>query len=335
MNWIAAFLHNRKQRVVINNHFSDFCSVSSGIAQGSVIGPLLFILFVNDLGGLFDDPVICKLYADDVKLYSNITFNSSGLNSLQIAVDKLIDWSNNWQLTINISKSNILHIGKNNPHLTYKINNIPLVPSDCVSDLGVLIDSELSFDSHINCLIKKAFQRVAVLFKGFSSGDPKVLTLAYKVYVRPVLEYSSEVWSPYLLKHINAIENIQRHFTRRIANFKMYDYKTRLFILDLESLEERRIKKDLKMYYKIIHGLISLDKNLFFSFSNNLYTRGHNFRLTLPIGSCKFMNSFSNRVVNIWNLLPYETVNASTLALFSSRLSNFNLSGHLVGRALE
>ena len=114
-----------------------------------------------------------------------------------------------------------------------------------------------------------------------------------------------------------------------------HDYKTRLFILDLESLEERRIKKDLKMYYKILHGLISLDKNLFFSLSNNLYTRGHNCRITVPIGSCKFKNSFSNRVVSIWNLLPYDTVNASSLASFSSRLNNFNLSGHLVGRALE
>ena len=108
-----------------------------------------------------------------------------------------------------------------------------------------------------------------------------------------------------------------------------------MFILDLESLEERRLKKDLKMYYKIIHGLISLEKKLFFSFSNNLYTRGHNYKIIVPVGSCKFLNSFSNRVVNIWNLLPYETVNASSLASFSSRLSNFNLSGHLLGLTSE
>ena len=178
------------------------------------------------------------------------------------------------------------------------------------------------------------YQRIAVLFKGFSSGDPKVLTLAYKVYVRPVLEYCSEVWSPFLLKHINAIENVQRHFTRRLANFKMYDYNTRLFILDLESLEERRIKKDLKMYYKIMNGLVSLDKQVFFKFSNNLFTRGHNCRLILPVGSCRYLNSFSNRVIKIWNLLPYETVNATSLGSFSARLNNFNFGSHLVGRAL-
>ena len=334
LNWIAAFLHGRKQRVVVNNHFSDFCNVSSGIAQGSVIGPLLFILFVNDLGFLFDSPVVCKLYADDVKLYSNITIDSSVPNPLQNAVDNLITWSNKWQLTINISKSNILHIGKNNPHFIYNINNIPLEPSDHVSDLGVTMDSGLSFDLHISHQTKKAYQRIAVLFKGFSSGDPKFLTLAYKVYVRPVLEYCSEVWSPFLLKHINAIENVQRHFTRRLANFKMYDYNTRLFILDLESLEERRIKKDLKMYYKIMNGLVSLDKQVFFKFSNNLFTRGHNCRLILPVGTCRYLNSFSNRVIKIWNLLPYETVNATSLGSFSARLNNFNFGSHLVGRAL-
>ena len=85
---------------------------------------------------------------------------------------------------------------------------------------------------------------------------------------------------------MNAIENVQRHFTRRITNFKMYNNKTRLFILDLESLQARRVKKDLKMYYKIINGLISLDNKLFFSFSNNLYTRGHYYcRITYLLGN--------------------------------------------------
>ena len=208
------------------------------------------------------------------------------------------------------------------------------MPSDCVTDLGVTIDRELNFDQHICQLTKKAYQRIAVLFKGFSSGDPKVLTLAYKVYVRPVLEYCSEVWSPYLLKHINAIENVQRHFTRRLFNLNMYDYKTRLFILDLESLEERRIKKDLKMYYKIINGSVSLDKHLFFKFSTNLITRGHNCRLSLLIRSSRFLNNFSNRVINIWNLLPFETVNASSISSFSAGLNNFNFGSYLVGRAL-
>jgi hypothetical protein len=267
-------------------------------------------------------------------LYSNITIDSSGSNPLQNAVDNLIVWSKNWQLTINISKSNILHIGKNNPHFIYNINKIPLVPSVCVTDLGVTRDGELSFDQHICQLTRTAYQRIAVVFNGFSSGDPKVLPLAYKVYVKPVLEYCSEVWSPYLLKHINAIENVQRHFTRRLFNHKMYDYKTRLFILDLESLEERRIKKDLKMYYKIINGSVSLDKHLFFKFSNNLITRGHNCRLSLPIGSSRFLNIFSNRVISIWNLLPFETVNASSISSFSSRLNNFNFGSYLAGRAL-
>ena len=114
----------------------------------------------------------------------------------------------------------------------------------------------------------------------------------------------------------------------------MYDYKTRLFILDLESLEERRIKNDSKMYYKIINGSVSLDKHLFFQFSTNLITRGHNCRLSLPIESSRFLNIYSNKVISIWNLLPFETVNTSSISLSSVWMNNFNFGSYLVGRVL-
>ena len=150
-----------------------------------------------------------------------------------------------------------------------------------LQNLSSKIDDCLKFDVHISCLVKKAHQRLAVLFKGFSSRDPAILTMAYKVYIRPILEYCSEVWSPYLLKHIDEIENIQRYFTRKIPGLSSFNYENRLFILGLDSLEMCRIKRDLKMCFKIFYGFVDLDINSFFKLSDATLTRGHHFIIML------------------------------------------------------
>ena len=139
----------------------------------------------------------------------------------------------------------------------------------------------------------------------------------FKVYVRPILEYCSSVWSPYLIKDIQSIENIQRFFTRKVLYKFDLEYKQRLSVLNLESLEYRRLKTDLVMYYKIIHNLIDLNCEDFFKFSRHSLTRSHNLTLTKPI--CKtnlYLNSFSNRLINVWNKLPIDVVNAPSLPSF-------------------
>ena len=155
-NWISSFLYNRKQRVILNNCSSDFSDVYSGIAQGSVIGPLLYLLYINDLAEIVDSDVKCKLYADDVKLYSCIDFDPAIQNPLANALEKLIAWSDDWQLSVNINKSNVLHIGRKNYNYEYKINNVNISSSKMIRDLGVEIDDCFKFDVHISCLVKKA-----------------------------------------------------------------------------------------------------------------------------------------------------------------------------------
>ena len=115
-----------------------------------------------------------------------------------------------------------------------------------IRDLGVEVDDCLRFDEHIKIKTKRAYQRLGVLFRGFVSKNESLLTMAYKVYIRPLLEYCSEIWSPFLLKDIDAIESVQRYSTRRINRIKTLTYKERLFVLNIGSLDISTMKQNLK-----------------------------------------------------------------------------------------
>jgi len=141
--------------------------------------------------------------------------------------------------------------------------DVQLVTDDVstVCDLGVDVDSSLKFDGHINRIVAKAYSRIGILFRGFFSRDIAFLRKAYTVYVRPILEYASSVWSPHFIKYINSIENVQRHFTKRISSITELPYLERLAVMDLEPLELRRIKTDLTMYFKIYNNLSALSSD--------------------------------------------------------------------------
>ena len=159
--------------------------------------------------------------------------------------------------------------------------------------------------------------------------------MAYKVYIRPILEYCSEVWSPYLLKHIDEIENVQRYFTRKIRGLSSFNYENRLFILGLESLEMRRIKKDCKMCFKIFYGFVDLDINSFFKLSDATLTRGHHFKTVKPLVKSNLgLNSFASRVVDYWNFLPSDIFKVNNVKGFSAKLDCIKLSKFIKGRAL-
>jgi len=145
-----------------------------------------------------------------------------------------------------------------------KILNSP----DVVRDLGITYDCKLSFNVYIDSIVSKAYQRVNLIFRSFYSRDPKILKLAYNTYVRPILEYCTSVWSPFLT--LDRIEGVQRYFTRRVFYKNEFSYNDRLFLLDMEPLKVRRVKADLIMYYKVINVLNDLNPSDFFVFAPNL-----------------------------------------------------------------
>ena len=326
--WIEAFLTNRFQKVKIGSSFSSVCSVTSGVPQGSVLGPLLFNLFINDLVDSLEPNTTAKLFADDLKLYSE--FSNVHPNTLQAQLIEIEKWSKLWQLKISHSKSYILSFGSKDPHSKFFLDGNCIAQSDTVKDLGITIDSDFKFKHHINNITCIANQRSALISRCFLSRSPENLVRAFKVYVRPLLEYASTTWSPSYIAQILQLESVQRTFTKRIPGCHNLSYKERLTRLNLQSLEHRRLIADLVMCFNIVHNFNCLNSADFFIPNPNKSLRGHSLKICVPIvktNTRKFF--FSNRIVPIWNSLPNDLVTSNNPNSFKRRLRNIDLNKFL------
>lgn len=214
--------------------------------------------------------------------------------------------------------------------MRYNIGGITLESCTSVRDLGVTFVPDLTFTLHINNIVAKARQRSALFFKAFVCRDKSFLLLAFKIFIRPMLEYATVVWSPNGVSNIGRIESVQRLFTRRIFGHKHFDYSKRLAILELSTLEARRNTADMIMMFKIIKGEIVLDvpyvHDMFTIAKTNLFTRGHRFKLIKPMHRlAETKNGFHIRAINKWNKLPNIIVNTDSSAMFAALLANYDL----------
>ena len=318
LGWIKAFLSNRMQRVVVNNEVSELKLVISGVPQGSVLGPLLFILFINDLPDNLNS--ICKIFADDTKIYSD-TSNSA---LLQNDLYKLFKWSSDWQLNFNISKCKVMHVGRNNPSLTYFVdtqrsNVLSVVASE--KDLGVIFDKNLYFDEHIYTTVNKANKLIGIIYRSFSYLNVTMLITLYKTLIRPILEYGNCIWSPLFKRQSIILEKVQRRATRLLMELQGLSYADRLLFLKLPTLKYRRTRGDLIQLYKIVHGLDNVDYNSFFRYSQIDFTRGDRYKIYVSGTSTSLRhNYFVSRTVSIWNKLKFETKDSKTINSFKKSI---------------
>ena len=286
---------NRRQTVVLNNSKSTWSEVISGVPQGSVLGPILFMLYINDL----PDVISCalKLFADDTKLYISVDSYSDS-NTIQMDLYELNNWPSSWQMRFNIQKCTVLHLGKKSPRNFYLMFDNE---NKCLStikdireqlDLSVQMDESLRFEKQISNVVQKANGVLASIRRTFKYINKDSFPVLYKSLVRPHLEYCKSIWSPYMVKDIKLIESVQRRATKIVPTLSLSPYEERLKLLDLPTLKYRR-RGDMIIVYKMLNDLIDLDRESIFRMSN-LHTRGHSKKLYKPFSILKFKRNYNN-----------------------------------------
>ena len=330
LKWIQSFLNNRRQRVRVNNETSEWKPVLSGIPQGSILGPILFTLYVNDIPDKLKS--IIAMYADDTKLLSTIT-SDNPKNDLSVDLETLEEWANMFQMKFHPDKCHVMHIGANNPRVDYTMSKEntrhTLEKVSVEKDLGILIDDKLKFSDHINTKVNKANQILGCLKHTFKHITKDILKLLYTSLIRPHLEYGSCVWNPHLKKDQDAIERIQRRATKLVPELRNLSYSERLKALNLPTLKFRRERADLIETYNILTGKHEINKHCrcshcpnkeMFQQSLATTTRGHSMKLQSQKVSGIRYHFLADRVVNNWNKLPEAAVSQPTLQKFKTEI---------------
>ncbi|GBN53651.1 hypothetical protein AVEN_189562-1 [Araneus ventricosus] len=244
IDWLLSYLCKRSLYVYFNNAVSHEFTSTSGVPQGSNLGPLIFIIFINDLTCVFKYSG-CLLFADDLKLFGSIR---SDLDSvvLQRDLDCLFKWHIDNRLHLNIEKCSVLsYTRKAQPLIhVYKINNLVLSRSNTITDLGIIFDSKLDFSQHIDTMVSKTYRRLGFLKRRTREFSSELtLKVLYCAHIRSNLEYCSIIWNPNYRNKIEIIERIQNNFLR----YLLYE-KNGFYLHDISSslLQRNKFCKTLK-----------------------------------------------------------------------------------------
>ncbi len=289
--------------------------------QGSVLGPLLFIIYINDLdSGLSSN--ICK-FADDTKIGREINSEEDSL-SLQVDLDRVLKWSKDWQMQFNADKYKVLRLGNDDRVTRYELDGVVIAKSDCERDLGVMISKNLKQKDQCINVRNKANRTLGFINRSVSNKTPGVVLKLYLALVRPHLDYAVQFWSPYYRMDINSLERVQRRMTKLIPQIRNLSYEERLTKLKLHSLERRRVRGDMIEVYKWMNGHNRGDINRVLKVSTQDRTRNNGYKLD----KFRFRKDlgkywFSNRVVDLWNQLPRNIVEVGSLDCFKHGLDKY------------
>ena len=317
LDWMNDFLQGRQMRTVIRGTVSQSRNVTSGVPQGSVLAPIMFLVYVNDLGEDLSDNSYINMFADDAKIQRRIK-NTSSCEELQEDINKIKTWSEKWKMDFNVEKCHVVRFGesKKRPIWQYKLGNEVIPTADKERDLGVVINNKSLPDDHINQITSKMYYLLSNMKIAFTYIDADMVRKIITTYVRPTLEYASVVWNPHFQKDINKLERIQRAATRWVPELRDLSYEERLKVLNLPSLKERRTRGDLITIYKCATGMIEIDKQDFIEFSNRT-TRGHSKKIQKKRGDKDVRKfNFPNRIIDKWNSLPEHVVSAKNINQF-------------------
>ena len=326
--WIRHFLTGRRQRVVLDGEYSDQVAVTSGVPQGSVLGPCLFLLYINDLAE--DLESVVRLFADDTIAYLTID-SQSDVARLQRDLDRLAHWEALWQMEFHPDKCQVLRVSKKHKPTycgSYTLHGQLLEIVDQAKYLGVTIQGDLRWDTHVTNITKKANSTLAVLKRNVRVPSKCIKAAAYKALVRPHVEYCSTVWDP-STKHLSKkLEMVQRRSARWVCN----SYRTgpnstgpteMINDLDWPPLQTRRQNARLSLLYKMANDLVHMSSRTLLTpypyFTKNMPTHAFTPLDLLPSKSY-FSNTFFPRTVQEWNKLSQSTATAPSWEAFKASL---------------
>ena len=337
--WIRSYLCDREQTVVINGKSSTPAKVISGVPQGTVLGPIFFIIYLNDINSCIQHSVVSS-FADDTRIKRTIN-HVNDTKLLQEDLNNAITWSTKNNMMLHQDKFELLSHRADPSHALTELPFHPefsdyitsdgsiISPTHSVKDLGVTITSELSWSKHITNITDASRKMCSWIYSVFSNRNAEVMMPLYKTLARSRAEYLCPLWNPSKVEDIKKVESIQRAFTSKINEVKHLPYWERLKKLNLMSLQRRRERYIIIQIFKIINHLAPNDIAVGF-YQNERYGLMCKIPTLVKNSKSKYQKlydeSFHVTAAKLWNKIPREIKEKKTLNSFKDALSKFLMS---------
>lgn len=331
LSWLSNYLSNRRQRVILPGAQSNWNYIHAGVPQGSILGPLLFLLYINDI--VTDIGSNIRLFADDTSIYLIVENPATAAHILNSDLEKIAKWAIAWLVTFNPIKTESLLISRRllkplHPHL-YMFNQ-QITEVDNHKHLGMYLSNDCSWHKHINYIKEKAWTRINIMRKLKFQLDRKSLEIIYTVFIRPILEYGNEIWDNCTQYEKDELEKIQKEAARiATGTTKLISLEALYSEIGWETLESRRKKQKLTLFYKMHNNLcppyLSSLVPPTVNETSRYNLRNANNTQTIDSRTSLYFNSFLPSVIREWNTLQDDQRNSSSVTSFKFNLNHGNI----------
>ena len=325
LRWFEDYLNDREQAVVIKGKMSSYKAVQSGVPQGSVLGPLLFLVYINDI--VKDIESLVKLFADDTSMYLRLNDGVTRTYILNSDITKILDWSRRWKVDFNPSKTELLTIANIRDYYTYPLvfDNSILLETNAHKHLGVILQNDCKWNSHIESIVAKTRPLIAC-FRSFKyKFNRKTLEILYKSYILPHFDYADVVWDNCSAVLSNELENIHLDALRTIIGAVKGTSHEKLYLESgFTSLQERRKRHKLILFFKLVNGILPVYLNAYIpplvSDINPFPRRRPSERQVPEFRLETYHDTYFPSTTELWNDLPDTIKEQTSISNFKRKL---------------